>query len=111
LFVGKNGTLFADYGQWRLYPEEKFADFRQPARSIPDSVGHYVEWTNACRTGDPTTCNFDYSGRLTETVLLGNVAYRVGHEIQWDGKGFTTNSLEADHFLQREYRDGWKIPG
>jgi predicted dehydrogenase len=111
LFEGTEGTLFADYGQWRLYPEEKFADFRQPKRSIPDSIGHYVEWTDACRSGGPTTCNFGYSGRLTETVLLGNVAYRVGREIQWDGQAFTTGSQDADQFLKRDYRSGWQVSG
>jgi hypothetical protein len=29
------------------------------------------------KTGGPTTCGFDNTGPLTETVLLGNVAYRA----------------------------------
>lgn len=109
MFVGTEGSLFADYGQWRLYPEDKFADYQRPPRSIPDSVGHYQEWTDACRSGGPTTCNFTYSGRLTETVLLGNVAYRTGQPIQWDGRAMTTGNPVADGFLRREYRSGWQI--
>ena len=50
---------------------------RPNARSH-SSIGHHAEWIAACKTGSPTTCNFDYSGALTEAVLLGNVSYRSG---------------------------------
>lgn len=110
-FVGSKGSLFADYGQWQLYPSEQFANYKKPQQTIPDSVGHYLEWTNACRDGGATTCNFAYSGRLTETVLLGNVAYRFGKPINWDGAAFTTGDSGADRFLKREYRSGWNIEG
>lgn len=110
MFVGTNGQMFADYGSYKLYPEEQFKDFQPPAPSIPKSVGHWQEWIDACKTGTSTTCNFDYSGRLTETVLLGNVAYRVGKKITWDA--VNSRVLEcptAAQFLGREPRRGWKI--
>ena len=67
-----------------LYPQEKFKDFKPPAATIPNSIGHHKEFFEACKTGGPTTCNFDYSGTLTEAVLLGTVAYRVGKKLDWD---------------------------
>jgi hypothetical protein len=67
---GRQGQLAADYGQHLLLPRRSFADFRR-RRTIPDSIGHWNEWVQACKTGSPTTCNFDYSGVLTETVLVG----------------------------------------
>ena len=64
----------------------------------------------ACKTGNPTTCGFDYSGPLTETVLLGNVAYRTGEKLQWDAENLkATNCPEADQFIRREYRKGWTL--
>jgi hypothetical protein len=55
------------------------------------------------------TCNFGYGGPLTETVLLGNVAYRSGQKLQWDGaRGRITNTKEADRFISRPYRKGWR---
>ena len=62
------------------------------------------------KTGGPTTCNFDYSGRLAEAVLLGNVAYRAGRPITWDAATGKTDSPEADRYLAREYRRGWELP-
>jgi len=110
LFVGSQGMLLADYGKHVLLPEEKFKEFKAPEPSIPDSIGHHKEWINACKTGAPTTCHFDYSGPLTEANHLGNVAYRVGRKIIWDPVKMTaTNAPEADRFIHRTYRSGWKL--
>jgi predicted dehydrogenase len=86
LFVGDKGMLLADYGRHLLLPEERFRDTVPPPRSIPDSVGHHREWLDACRTRGMTTCGFDYASRLTETVLLGVVAYRIGRGFRWDAE-------------------------
>lgn len=110
LFVGKDGMILSDYTRHMLLPADKFADFKPPSRSIPKSIGHHAEWLHAVRTGAPTTCNFDYSGALTEVVLLGTVAYRSGETLEWDGPGFrVTNSPKAQAMLHREYRKGWLL--
>jgi len=110
LFVGSKGMLIADYGRRKLLPENKFADFEPPEPFIPNSIGHHREWIEACKTGGPTTCNFDYSGAVTETVLLGNVSYRTGQRIEWDAKNLkATNCPEADKYIRREYRKGWTL--
>ncbi len=110
LFVGDKGMLAAHYGWLRLMPAAQFAGFQPPKPTIPKSLGHYEEWILACKTGSPTTCNFDYSGALTEAVLLGNVAYRVGKKLQWDPVQLkAVNCPEADRFLRREYREGWSL--
>ena len=68
------------------------------------------EWIEAIKTGGTTTCRFDYSGPLTETALLGNVAFRVGKKLEWDFEKLkATNCGEADEFIQHHYRRGWKI--
>ena len=110
MFVGSEGKMFADYGSYRLFPQEKFAGFTPPPQSIPKSIGHYAEWIQACREGTPTTCNFGYSGPLSEAVLLGNVAYRSGKRLEWDGEAMkVTNSPEADALIRKAYRSGWDV--
>ena len=110
LFVGAEGMLIAEYGKHELYPKEKFADFQPPPRTIPESIGHAEEWLAACKTGSPTGCNFDYSGPLTETVLLGTVAYRAGQKLEWDPENLkVTNCPEANQFIRRAYREGWTL--
>jgi predicted dehydrogenase len=112
LFHGEKGKLLADYGRHKLLPEAAFQDYQRPAPSIPESVGHHQEWINAIKNGGATTCNFDYSGALTETVLLGNVSYRLGREIEWDAKKARIKNVpekEWGPLLRREYRGDWKL--
>ena len=109
MFVGTKGKMFADYSRYKLFPTDEFSKFTPPPVSIPDSVGHHREWLDACRTGSPTTCNFNYSGPLSETVLLGNIAYRTGKKFNWDGVKMTSDSPEANKLLTKEYRAGWEV--
>jgi len=112
LFVGSQGMLAADYGRRLLLPEDQFANFTPPEPFISNSVGHWKEWVQACKTGSPTTCNFDYSGALTETVLLGVVAYRSGERLVWDAEKLqATNVPAAAEFIHKRYRTGWEVPG
>ncbi len=110
VFVGTKGQLVADYNRHVLLPEKAFADFERPDPFIPESVGHHKEWIQACKGQGKPLCSFDYSGPLTETVLLGNVAYRSGKRLEWDHKRFRiTNAPEAMKLLKREYRKGWTL--
>jgi predicted dehydrogenase len=110
LFEGEKGRLLADYGSHRYYFDEKRDDPPAPPRTIPPSPGHQREWIEAVRSRGVTSCNFDYSGALAETVLLGNVAYRSGKKIEWDAKASrVTNAPDAARFLEREYRKGWAL--
>lgn len=110
MFVGTEGHMFADYGSYRLFPADKFKGFKPPQPTIPNSIGHHAEWIKACKDGSPTTCNFDYSGALTESVLLGNVAYRTGEKLEWDAKTLTAkNCPSAKLYINKEYRKGWEV--
>jgi predicted dehydrogenase len=110
LFIGSKGMLLADYEKYQLLPEKDFAGFKPPEPFIPKSLGHHEEWIHACKTGDPTTCHFEYAGQLTEANHLGNVAYRTGKKLEWDSANLrVTNVPEAERFIRREYQNGWKL--
>jgi predicted dehydrogenase len=110
LFEGAKGMLLADYGTHALFPEKDFRDYVPPKPSIPKSIGHHAEWILACKTGAPTTCNFEYAGWLTEANHLGNVAYRAAKRLDWDAEKLTaTGTPEADPFIRRDYRKGWTL--
>jgi predicted dehydrogenase len=108
LFVGDKGMLLAAYTKHKLLPDDKFAEFTPPSPTIPKSIGHYKEWVEACKGNGTTTCPFSYAGPLTETVLLGNVAYRAGSPIEWNAAAMRIpNAPAAERFLRREYRGDW----
>ena len=111
LFVGTSGMILSNYGQHFVLRDGKITDdFKRPEPTIPNSIGHHREWIEAIKTGGTTTCNFDYAGALTESVMLGTVAYRSGKQIDWDAKNLeVTNAPEAQALIHKEYRKGWTL--
>lgn len=110
LFVGTKGQLVADYGKHTVLPEAFAKEFQAPEKSIPPSIGHHKEWTEACKGKGTPLCHFGYAGLLAEAVLLGNVAYRANKPIKWDAKKGTTGDGQGDALLAREFRKGWELP-
>jgi hypothetical protein len=116
LLVGEKGKLFSpdDYGAQfylKLTAEKEFLASRnhEAVKSIPETIerspGHYKEWLNACKGGQPAYSNFDIAAYLTEIILLGCVALRVGKKLEWDGPNMKAkNAPEAAQYVRREYR-------
>lgn len=109
-FAGSRGMLLANYQQHMLWPGQQFADYQRPEPTIPSSIGHHAEWIAACKTGGETSCHFGRSSLITETMLLGNVAYRSGAKLEWNPANLkVVNAPQANDFLRREYREGWTL--
>jgi hypothetical protein len=99
-------------GPMELYPKAKFANYTPPPRTLSRSYGEHQQWIQAIKNDNPagTEMPFGYSGPLSETLALGNVAYRVGKKLQWDPVHLkATNAPEADKFIQGNYRPGWEL--
>ncbi len=118
LLIGDEGAIVAGcYGESpRIVPEAKMRKYRRPKRTLPripeGSDGHEQDWIRACKTGKPASSSFEYSGPLTETVLMGNLAVRYpNRELFWNGAAMeVTNDKDANAYVRREYREGWKLP-
>lgn len=117
LFEGSKGALVAEFNARLLIPLGNAADLTyykpRPKEKLLPPLGNFqAEWINACKTDLRTTCNFDYSGTMTEQMMLGLVAHRVGKKLEYDGAtGRVTNAPEANEFLRRKYRPGWSLDG
>lgn len=124
LILGSKGAVFSpdDYGaKYYLLPEEDFVDFQTPEPTIariPYKGGgdqrHKWEFVQTCKgLYEPGTFSgFDIAGRLTETILVGNLAMRAGEgqRIQWNAKDLVSPNVESvNQFISREYRDGWNL--
>ncbi|MBI3921282.1 MAG: Gfo/Idh/MocA family oxidoreductase [Armatimonadetes bacterium] len=112
MYIGDKGVLVAGcYGDGpAIYPQQRMLEFldSEPKKTLKRSPGHYKEWIDACKGGEPASGNFDHAGPLTITALLGNVALRAGEKIRWNGKT-VTNVPKAKGYLRREYRKGWRL--
>jgi len=122
LIIGEKGKLYSpdDYGA-RFYlamkGEEEFksGDKHDAAKDVPQSIprspGHMQEWFRMMKDGTPAYSNFDIAAYLTEIILLGCVALRVGegYRMEWDGPNMkSTNLPQAAQFVSRKNRPGWE---
>jgi hypothetical protein len=82
-----------------------------PKPSQPRAPGqsHHQEWLQACRGGPPAFCRFDgFAAQLTESMLVANLALRLGRKVMWDGEKLeATGCPEATPYIKRDYREGW----
>jgi predicted dehydrogenase len=113
LVVGTDGLLVLPHGgEPFTVPDGKLVSVQKPAFPARD---HYGEFLDAVLAGGTTPCSagFDYSGPLTESVLIGNVAaYYPGQTLELDAARLVfTNKPEANAQLSRSYRKGWKPKG
>jgi predicted dehydrogenase len=113
LMIGEKGFLFSpsDYGSdYVLGFNDKVKDFHMPEKTLPRSHGHHKDWIEACKGAKPALANFEYAALLTEVVVLGNVALRVGKKIEWNGEDMkATNCPEAAQYVKPEFRKGWEL--
>ena len=118
LIVAEKGTVYSpdDYGATRELLGKDVADLQMPEKSLTRRGGdndlqQKKEWAEAIKKNDYKIAlsNFDYAGRLTEVVLLGNAAVLAGTKLTYDGTKMKFSDSEMDKYLQREYRTGWKL--
>jgi len=112
LLIGDKGTIMG--GGWsgspRMIPEAKMREYGRPPKMLPRSRGHHRNWLDACKGGPKACSDFSYGARLTEFVLLGDVAIRAKKKILWDGPNMkVTNAPEAQPFVQERYRAGFDL--
>ena len=128
VLIGDKGKLFSpdDYGAKffiRLNGEKELLNGKDhPAvAAIPQTIPrnaftgdgdfrHHQEWIAGCKGGPTPYSNFEIAGYLTEIILLGCIALRVGKKLEWDGPNMrATNAPEAAQFVRRNNRKGWSI--
>jgi hypothetical protein len=112
LFYGDKGKIMCPgwAGAPKLLPISRMDSYQRPAKTLPRSKGHHRDWLDACKGGTPASSNFEYGAKLTEIVLLGNVALRTGKKLYWDAANMKAkNAPEADQYLKESYRSGWEL--
>jgi predicted dehydrogenase len=116
--IGEKATLFSpdDYGAESYIIT---ADSITKVEGKPEKLasnnggdsGQKKEWVAAIKGGPKALSNFDYAAMLTETILLGNVAIKLGKKLEWDGPNLKVKNVkEAEALINPPYRKGWTLP-
>ena len=111
IVIGSKGLMLLPLsGMPVLFPEEEFRDFAMPKA---EDTNHYLEFVDAVLGKVKASAPFEYSGPLTEAVLLGPLATRFPKTtLEWNAAKMTfRNSVEASRYVRRKYRAGWMVKG
>jgi len=114
-FVGENGTLVVDRGGWEVIPEKVNNKIRMEAVTLKKGTNeglknHVKNHLDCIKSRNPNTnASIEIGAHIAKFSALGNIAYRTGKKLVWDGKKFT-NDTEANSYLIPDYRDPWKLP-
>jgi predicted dehydrogenase len=113
LFIGDRGTILCGFSgeNPRLLPESKMKEFTPPPKTLPRSPGNEREWLDACK-GSKTKpgANFEFSGMVTETLQLGNIALQAGQRLLWNRASANISNLpSAQKYIAPERREGWTL--
>lgn len=115
---GGNGSIVVCEKATIYSPDETNTSFMlvggapMPDVTVDESPGHMAEFARAVLGGPPARSNFpDYSGPLTETVLLGNLAiWANGPRLEWDAKRMQVKGThEFDELIKPKFRPGWSV--
>lgn len=116
VFKGTKGFIIADFWRRIIHPNGKDPDFTyyksRKAEDLTAPLGNFQqEWSNAAKGDLKTTCDFDYSGRMMEMMMLGLAAYRAGvaEKVDYDPEKGLTNNDAVNRHLSKTYREGWPI--
>lgn len=118
LVIGSKGSLLtrtwsggqSEADMFVLLPRSKFKDFEPPQPSLPRVASHHHEWVAACRGDGKPLSNFGYASTLTEALLVGDLALRLGRDVEWDSQNLRVPGHgDADRFIRPQFRAGWSI--
>ena len=114
-FVGENGTLVVDRSGWEVIPENVNGKMRMEAVPLAQGTGkglnnHVRNFLDCIDKRNPNTnASVEIGAHIAKFSAIGNIAYRTGKKLVWDGAKFTNDS-EANNYLIPNYRDPWKLP-
>jgi predicted dehydrogenase len=110
IFIGTGGVMVLPHvSRLQLFPLEKFKDYKLPR---VEGESHWAQFIEACRGNGGTSADFAYAGPLTEAILLGGIASHFPNTtLKWDSPGLKFDLAEANAFVRRVYREGWRIAG
>jgi predicted dehydrogenase len=111
-FQGSNGTMYANYGMFRVLAEgDRMKDKQPPPASIPSSPGHEREWLDCIKSRQQPTCSVFYHVKVDVPIVLSLLSLKLGRSIRFDpATEQIVGDPEAARLAVPTYRAPWKFP-
>jgi len=123
LFYGSKGWMSIQGSTWKTYfgrnnepgPGSQTVEQAAEASNLAGAggEGHFGNFIAALRSGRQQDLNCDIETGYISTALplLGNISYRLGRDLTFDGKKEKfVSDKEANNMLKRDYRRPYVVP-
>ena len=112
-YIGNNGTLVLSRGGWEVIPDEKRME-AVPLRSTKESgldlhTRNFIDVVKSRKLGD-LTCPIQAGAHVAKVCQMGNISYRTGGRIYWDGSKGLFQEKDANGFINAQYKNGYSVP-
>lgn len=112
-YIGNNGTLVLDRGGWEVMPDEKRME-QVPYQPNKGSGldAHTVNFIEAVKSRkfDKLTCPISAGAHVATVCQMGNISYRTGQIVHWDGAKRNFKEAEANKYLAAPYHNKYSLP-
>ena len=124
-FYGSKGVMQIDSGgNWKTWMGRDYEPGPSSEETSEEELnsmnligtgggGHFANFIAAVRSGkrEDLTCDVEVGHRSTILPHLGNVSYRLGRELMFDGLSERfVDDKEANEYLSRNYREPFVVP-
>ena len=112
-FYGTDATLYTDRGEYELFPREtrkrSGSEFTHHYNMSPirgrgqdQTTPHIENFLEAIRGKASLNADVEVCHRSTTAAILGNIAYRLGRKLYWDGEAqrFIDDPAANEHLMQ-----------
>jgi len=112
-YIGNNGTLVLSRGGWEVIPDEKRME-AVPLRSTKESgldlhTRNFIDVVKSRKFGE-LTCPIQAGAHVAKVCQMGNISYRTGGRIYWDGSKGLFQEKEANGYINAQYKNGYAVP-
>lgn len=112
-FIGNNGTLVLDRGGWEVIPEKGKMEAVPRTKSVDNGLdNHAINFLNVIKSRKLEDLNtpIQAGAHVARVAQLGNIAYKTGKKLNWNGAKEQFDDAAANKFLAAEYHNGYKLP-
>ncbi len=110
-YIGNNGTLVLTRGGWEVIPDEKRMEAVewQPNKGsgLDFHTKNFIDVVKSRKMSD-LTCSIQAGAHVATVCQMGNISYKTGAKVTWDGTKFNESSANA--LVAAKYNNGYEVP-
>lgn len=110
MFHGTKGTMLLNRSGFTITPEPGSSLEPMKVENTGAERSHQRDFLDAVRSRKAPICDIEIGHRSSSTAMLGNVAYRTGRRLTWDGaREAFVGDPDAARLLTAPYHGAWTL--